>query len=174
VVIGEGGSLFFTQERWCVMEALMDDSVAVFFDIGETLATGIVQSGHLARLEPYPFVPEVLQRLRSSGGEASVAIGLISNTGDESAERLAAVLADAGLLDLLDANLCLFSSVEGMDKSQPAFFSLAVNRAGVPAPHCVYVGEDAHERTVAASAGLRVSPHPLHALHLVETEFHRP
>jgi hypothetical protein len=31
------------------------------------------------------------------------------------------------------------------------------------------VGEDAAERRVAASVGFRVSPHPLHALHLVET-----
>jgi FMN phosphatase YigB (HAD superfamily) len=70
----------------------------------------------------------------------------------------------------VDARLCLFSSVEGMDKSQPAFFSLAVTRAGVSADRCVFVGESADERDVAAMAGVRVSPHPLHALHLVESE----
>jgi FMN phosphatase YigB (HAD superfamily) len=149
----------------------MNDAVAVFFDIGDTLASAVGQSGHLVRLELYPFVPDVLKRLRASGAEVSVAMGLISNTGHESAERLAAVLADAGLSDLVDVDLCLFSSVEGMDKSQTAFFSLAVTRAGVPAARCVFVGEDANERDVAASAGLRVSPHPLHALHLVESEF---
>jgi FMN phosphatase YigB (HAD superfamily) len=148
----------------------MDDAVAVFFDIGDTLASPIVRSGHLAGLELYPFVPEVLERIRSGAGATPVAVGLISNTGNESAERLAAVLADAGLARLVDAHLCLFSSVEGMDKSQPAFFSLAVTRAGLPAARCVFVGESADERTVAAAAGLRVSPHPLHALHLVESE----
>jgi len=147
----------------------MNDAIAVFFDIGETLASAIVRSGHLVRLERYPFVPDVLERLRS--GEAGVSVGLISNTGHESAERLAAVLSDAGLSDLVDADLCLFSSVEGMDKSQPALFARAVMRAGLPSTRCVFVGEDADERAVAASAGLRVSPHPLHALHLVESEF---
>lgn len=150
----------------------MNDGVAIFFDIGDTLASPVVQAGHLARLELYPFVPDVLKRLRS--GAASVGLGLISNTGDETAERLAALLAEAGLADLVDAPLCLFSSVEGMDKSQRAFFARAVSRAGVPAARCVFVGEDAEERDVAASAGLRVSPHPLHAVHLVERVFFTP
>jgi FMN phosphatase YigB (HAD superfamily) len=81
------------------------------------------------------------------------------------------VLADARLLALVDARLCLFSSVEGLDKSQPAFFELARERAAVPAARCLFVGENAEERAVAASVGIRVSPHPLHALHLVESEF---
>lgn len=148
----------------------MGDAVAVFFDIGDTLASAVIESGHLARIEPYPFVPDVLKRLRAAGDGSSVAVGLISNTGHELAERLTAVLADAGLSDLVDADLCLFSSVEGMDKSQQAFFVLAAARAGLPTTRCIYVGEDAAEREVAASAGLRVSPHPLHALHVVENE----
>ena len=41
----------------------------------------------------------------------------------------------------------------------------------MPAARCLFVGENAQERAVAASAGFRVSPHPLHALHLVESEF---
>lgn len=148
----------------------MNDAVAVFFDIGDTLASPVVRSGHLVGLELYPFVPDVLKRLRSAGGEVPVALGLISNTGDESAERLNVVVADAGLSELVDADLCLFSSVEGMDKSQPAFFARAVTRAGVLAARCLFVGEDAGERAVAGSAGMRVSPHPLHAVHLVERE----
>jgi FMN phosphatase YigB (HAD superfamily) len=146
----------------------MDDRVAVFFDIGDTLASAVVESGHLVRLQVYPFVAEVLTRLRSGAGGAAVGLGLISNTGQESAARLAELLADARLAELVDAHLCLFSSVEGMDKSQPAFFARAVARAGAPAARCVFVGEDAAERSVARSAGLEVSPHPLHALHLVE------
>jgi FMN phosphatase YigB (HAD superfamily) len=134
----------------------MENAVAVFFDIGDTLANAVVQSGHVARLEPYPFVPDVLTRLRAGASTGTVKLGLISNTGHESAEHLAALLADAGLSELVDAHLCLFSSVEGMDKSQPAFFGLAVNRADAPAARCVFVGEDADERDVAASAGLRV------------------
>lgn len=142
---------------------------AVFFDIGDTLASPVVEAGHLAGLDVYPFVPDVLGRLRPVA-----ALGLISNTGHESADRLATLLADAGLAALLDAPLCLFSSVEGLDKSSPAFFARAVSRAGLPAARCLFVGEDAAERAVATAAGLRTSPHPLHALHLVETEFSTP
>ena len=152
----------------------MDESLAVFFDIGDTLASAVVAGGHLSRLDVYRFVTDVLARLRAGGGGVSVSLGLISNTGEETAERMNQVLADAGLLALVDARLCLFSSVEGLDKSQPAFFELARDRASVPATRCLFVGEDTAERAVAASVGFRVSPHPLHALHLVESEFFVP
>jgi hypothetical protein len=81
------------------------------------------------------------------------------------------VLAESNLLALIDGGLCLFSSVEGLDKSQPAFFTLARDRAGIPASRCLFVVESHEERGVAASVGFLVSPHPLHALHLVETKF---
>jgi FMN phosphatase YigB (HAD superfamily) len=149
----------------------MSEGLVVFFDIGDTLASAIVDAGRLSRLEVYRFVPDVLARLQAGGAEVPVALGLISNTGDETAARLNDVLADAGLLAFVDASLCLFSSIEGLDKSQPAFFGLARDRAGLPASRCVFVGENAEERAVAASVGFRVSPHPLHALHLAETEF---
>jgi len=149
----------------------MSEGLVVFFDIGDTLASAILDAGRLSRLEVYRFVPDVLARLRAGGAGGSVALGLISNTGDETAARLNDVLADAGLLAFVDASLCLFSSIEGLDKSQPAFFELARDRAGLPVSHCVFVGENAEERAVAASVGFRVSPHPLHALHLAETEF---
>jgi FMN phosphatase YigB (HAD superfamily) len=148
----------------------VSEGIAVFFDIGDTLASPRIADGHLSGLAVYPFVPEVLARLRTTGGaEFWIALGVISNTGSETAAVLNDVFAECGLSALLDAALCLFSSVEGLDKSQPAFFALARARAAVPADHCVFVGEDAAERRVAASVGFRVSPHPLHALHLVET-----
>jgi FMN phosphatase YigB (HAD superfamily) len=149
----------------------MSADVAVFFDIGDTLASAVVEAGRLAGLEVYPFVPEVLGRLGAGADGVSVALGLISNTGHESAERMSTLLAEAGLSDFVAPHLCLFSSVEGLDKSQRAFFALAEERAGLAAARCVYVGEDAGERAVAASAHFQVSPHPLHALHLVEREF---
>jgi FMN phosphatase YigB (HAD superfamily) len=148
----------------------MSEGLAVFFDVGDTLASPRTADGHLSGLAVYPFVPEVLARFRTAGGDGFlIAMGLISNTGNETAAVLNDVLAECGLSALLDAALCLFSSVEGLDKSQPAFFALARDRADVPVDHCVFVGEDAAERRVAASLGFRVSPHPLHALHLVET-----
>jgi hypothetical protein len=184
--------------------------VAVFFDIGDTLASPVVAGGRLSRLAVYPLVPEVLTRLRTGavddgapggppgdlpgdlpadlpgdltgdlpgdlngdllGGPGdAVVIGLVSNTGDLSAQAMASLLAECGLDAFVDPGLCLFSSVEGVDKSSPEIFTRACARAGLPAAGCVYVGEEAAERRVAESAGLRVSPHPLHALHLVQSE----
>ena len=150
----------------------MSGGLAAFFDIGDTLASAVFEGGRLSRLEVYPFVPDVLMRMRAAGGDqALVSLGLISNTGNETAASMNNVLADAGLLALLDARLCLFSSIEGLEKSQPAFFEVARARAGIPASRCVFVGENATERAVAATVGFQVSPHPLHALRLVETEF---
>ena len=149
----------------------MGDGLAVFFDIGDTLASPHITGGHLAGLDVYPFVPEILARMRAAGGnEFAVALGIISNTGNETKASLNDLLDKSGLSALVDASLCLFSSVEGLDKSQPAFFVRAKDRAGVPSAQCVFVGEDAAERAVAASVGFRVSPHPLHALYLVETQ----
>ena len=149
----------------------MSEGLAVFFDIGDTLASAVVEGTHLSRLDVYPFVPEVLARLRAGDVATPAALGLISNTGNETAATMNKVLDDAGLSTLVDAELCLFSSIEGMDKSQPAFFALARDRAALPAARCVFVGEDAGERRTATSVGFRVSPHPLHALHLVMADF---
>ena len=149
----------------------MGDGLAVFFDIGDTLASPHITGGHLAGLDVYPFVPEILARMRATGSdEFAVALGIISNTGNETKASLNDLLDKSGLSALVDASLCLFSSVEGLDKSQQAFFVRAKDRAGVPSAQCVFVGEDAAERAVAASVGFRVSPHPLHALYLVETQ----
>jgi FMN phosphatase YigB (HAD superfamily) len=147
----------------------MSEPLVVFFDIGDTLASPVIEAGQLSRLDVYPFVPEVLTSLRELGGdEVSVAVGLISNTGHLTQSAMDELLSESGLRTLVDANVCLFSSVEGLDKSQPAFFALARERADVPFENCVFVGEDAAERAVAASVGFRVSPQPLHALQLVE------
>jgi FMN phosphatase YigB (HAD superfamily) len=150
----------------------MGAGLAVFFDIGDTLASPRITGGHLSALEVYPFVPEILSRVRTAAGQDSpIALGLISNTGNETAADLDRVLVESGLSNSVDAGLCLFSSIEGLNKSDPAFFGLARDRAALPAGRCLFVGEDAAEREVARSVGFRVSPHPLHALHLIETEF---
>ncbi|MFC9918419.1 hypothetical protein [Agromyces binzhouensis] len=150
----------------------MVQGIAVFFDIGDTLASPIVEHGRLVALAMYPLVPDALGSARiAGGGDLEVAIGLISNTGDETFGTMMNVLATSGLGALVDEDLCLFSSVEGMDKSQPALFTRARDRADLPAARCIYVGEDPTERATARSVGFRVSPQPLHALHLISTEF---
>ena len=136
----------------------------IFFDIGDTLAAPRLSAeGRLTALEPFPFVLDVLGRLRPR-----CPLGVISNTGTETLETMKTVLAGSGLAPFFAKNLLLFSSVEGKDKKQKAFFQLAVERAGVPAERCVYVGEDAAERDVARSAGMLVSFHPLHVFYVIK------
>jgi FMN phosphatase YigB (HAD superfamily) len=144
----------------------MSVPLAVFFDIGDTLARPVVTGGRLTGLHPYPFVLDVLQQMEG----ADLSLGLISNTGTETAQSLRDLLEDAELLPFFRDELLLFSSVEGLDKSDPAFFELARDRAGVTAARCLFVGESEAERAVAKGVGFQVSPHPLHALDLVRED----
>jgi FMN phosphatase YigB (HAD superfamily) len=144
-------------------------STIVFFDLGDTLVIPqMAGDGTLQALKVLPFVPDVLNKLkRTKTGEAHLRLGIISNTGSETLEKMRAVMAEAELLDVFDPQLLLFSSVEGLDKSQEEFFRLAARRAGAPEEHCVYVGESDSERQIAASAGFRTSYHPLHVFHVI-------
>jgi FMN phosphatase YigB (HAD superfamily) len=101
-------------------------------------------------------------------GEATLHLGVISNTGSETLATMCSLMAKANLLDVFDPELLIFSSTEGIDKSQPQLFRLAAKRAGVPPERCVYVGESDAERKVAASAKLRTSYHPLHVFHVLD------
>lgn len=144
-------------------------SMVVLFDLGDTLVVPrLAGDGSLQALTPFPFVPEVLGKLGKTkvGGEL-LRLGVISNTGQEPDDKMRAVMAAAGLLGFFDAKLLFFSSVEHLDKRQKEFFQLAAERAGAAPDHCVYVGEDAAERQVAAAAGFRTSYHPLHVFHVI-------
>lgn len=152
----------------------MGKNVFVFFDIGDTLASPASSpAGRVERLDVYPFVTDVLRRLNDASGQygARIKLGLISNTAGETAASMRGLLADAGVLASFESHLLLFSSVEGLDKSERRFFELACERAAADASQCVFVGENEAERKVAASARLHVSPHPLHVLYLVKEQF---
>ena len=149
----------------------MGEPAFVFFDIGDTLASPRLDAaGGLAGLDVYPFVVDVLARLRARRTQVA-GIGLISNTGTETAAGMRRLLDEAGLSPGLDDGLLLFSSVEGLDKSRPAFFELAAARAGAAPARCVFVGESEAERRVASAAGFLASPHPLHVFHLLDQNF---
>ena len=139
-------------------------SIVVFFDLGDTLVIPrLSEDGSLLGLDVLPFVPGVLAKLkRTKTNDAVLRLGVISNTKTETPSEMRLGMAEAGLLDFFDPALFLFSSVEGVDKGQQQFFELASQRAGVPAEHRVYVGEDDAERRVAVLAKLRTSYHPLH------------
>jgi hypothetical protein len=134
----------------------------VFFDIGETLgvATGFDEQFRLSGLKLYPHVRAVLERLRL----LSCRVGIISNTSTfETTENMRRVLEAAGIYDIFDAGLLLYSGVIGLRKDSPRIFSHAVELAGL-ADHpagCLFVGEDPGEGAFARAAGMRYVPHPL-------------
>ena len=136
----------------------------IFFDLGNTLGVPRINNGALEGIDLFPFVPEILTRL-----QAKCRLGILSNTGTETAETMKSVLTAAGIAHFFDPAIELFSSVEGMDKTKIEFFRLAVHRSGTAASRCVYVSEDDRERTLAGNAGMQVSFHPLHVFHVVQS-----
>jgi FMN phosphatase YigB (HAD superfamily) len=150
----------------------MPSAIVLFFDIGDTLGVPeLTAAGALDKLVVFPFVTDVLARFESATGPGGspVRIGIISNTGTETLASMKKVLSAAGLLGFFEDGLLVFSSVEGVDKSKKEIFDRARERAGVAAGRCIYVSESERERTVAESAGLRSSFHPLHAFHVLGT-----
>jgi FMN phosphatase YigB (HAD superfamily) len=121
-------------------------------------------NGALTRIDVFPFVPDILSRLR-----AQCRLGILSNTGSESLATMKTMLAAAGLAEFFDPAIQLFSSVEGLDKTRIEFFERAVSRAGVAASRCVYVSENDKERATAKTAGMEVSYHPLHVFEVIRS-----
>ena len=134
----------------------------VLFDIGETLGAIIVDaSGRLVRLEVFSYVVPVLERLRADGA----LLGLISNTGTETAEYVDQILGRGGILHYFAPELRIYSSVVGLRKDWPEIFELAIGRAQrilrQPISNAVFVGESRAERALAVEAGMRAAPHPV-------------
>ena len=133
----------------------------VLFDIGETLGAIIVDaSGRLVRLEVFSYVVPVLERLRADGA----LLGLISNTGTETAEYFDQILERSGIVHYFAPELRIYSSVVGLRKDGPEIFELAMGRAqrilSKLISNAVFVGESRAERALAVKAGMRSAPHP--------------
>jgi bacterial leucyl aminopeptidase len=139
----------------------------VFFDIGGTLGEPQLSPEPdlaLERLDLFPGVAATLDALCRAGAS----LGIISNIGEVTPQRVAAVhraLTTAGIGDAFTPDLILFGS-----KDSPDIFRRAAAAAGVPPARCVFVGEDAAERRVAVAAGLRAAPHPSLALDVASGE----
>jgi len=88
----------------------------------------------------FPEAARVLRELRNR----SFGVGLISNW-DSSAR---AVLESAGLLNLLDP--IVVSSEVGVSKPDPEIFRIALERAGVRAEECLYVGDNYYDDVVGS------------------------
>jgi hypothetical protein len=126
----------------------------VFCDIGNVL--GVPRfSPPPAELRKFPFVEEALGRLRDEG----VRLGVISDTGDETAETINEILEKSGILQFFEPELLIYSSVVDMTKDSPEIFQFAAGQAGHSdnPEQCLFVGEDPRERSFAAQAGLRVA-----------------
>jgi putative hydrolase of the HAD superfamily len=95
------------------------------------------------RFESYRLFPDVLPTIRAIRG-AGVMVGLISNF----EEWLEEMLTAWEVMSLFAP--VVISGREGVEKPDPAIFRLAVERAGVAAEECVYVGD--HPRIDAEAA----------------------
>jgi extracellular elastinolytic metalloproteinase len=133
----------------------------IFFDLGDTLGQAVLSPPpvHLLEFDVFPFVGDLLTRLRAQG----LRLGIISNTGDDSGAHVDSVLARADILDHFDLALRIYTQDIGLKKDSPQIFLAAAARAGEEhdSASCLFVGEDVAERAYAAAAGLRVCPHPL-------------
>jgi hypothetical protein len=129
----------------------------VFCDIGDILDSPVFSPPprHLERLDVFPFVASVLNSLREIGNR----LGVISNTGEETADSINNVLEKGGLLPLFEKNLLIYSSVVGLTKNSPEIFKLAAEKAGLAEQpnQCLFVGEDPRERSFAAQTGFLVA-----------------
>ena len=141
----------------------------VFFDIGDTLGTARlsfpgppfrIENLRVESLDVFPFIPDLLQRLTA----ANIRLGIISNTPRaETMASMQVVLEAAQISGFFVQELLIYSSVIGLRKDSAEIFRRATELAGLAdePQNCMFVGEDADERSHALAAGLRVAPHPL-------------
>lgn len=98
------------------------------------------------RWTKYPFTDAVVSALKDNG----INVGLISNW-DCGCRKL---LSDLGLADKLDP--IVVSSEVGCAKPDRRIFELALQKAGVDARRCLYVGDNYYDDVVGASGvGMR-------------------
>jgi putative hydrolase of the HAD superfamily len=106
-------------------------------DLGISDANGLVDTVYreftdIANYALFEDVPPVLERLRDEG----LTLGVVSNF-EEWLERL---LERLGVRSFFEVRV--ISGVEGLEKPDPRIFELAMERAGVEARSCVYVGDN--------------------------------
>ena len=117
----------------------------IFFDLGDTLVDS-------KRPEWTPGAREVLAQLH---GVAR--LGVISNTGDLTRDKLAALLPADFDWGLFDADLVLLSGEVGIEKPDPRLFRLAVEKSGEPGNRCLYCSENLLESLAAEIAGMHAA-----------------
>jgi putative hydrolase of the HAD superfamily len=120
------------ERTWRAYHSLMLRELG-FADRAHELLDAILASQFAADAwELYPDVEPALGELRRMGG---LSIGVISDWGS----NLEGILADLGLGRYVDFTLA--SGAVGLAKPDPAFFRLALDRAGVEAGEALMVGD---------------------------------
>jgi putative hydrolase of the HAD superfamily len=105
--------------------------------------------GAFTDLSNYRLFDDVLPVLHRLKGEG-LTLGVISNF-EEWLERLLVELRVADLFDLQ-----VISGIEGVEKPDTAIFRIALERAGMEAAGCVYVGDNPiFDTTPAEAVGMR-------------------
>jgi FMN phosphatase YigB (HAD superfamily) len=120
----------------------------VFFDLGDTLVR-VVGINPTLQLAPMDGIREGLSAL-----SGQYRIGIISNTRpQDTSTSMKTALIQAGIYQLLEPGILVYSSEAGSDKSTQEIFRFAANNAAVDVSACAFVGELASERQTASSAG---------------------
>ena len=134
----------------------------VFFDLGATLVDAVVNPDRsLKAFVVLPGAREVLQALKKK----KIRMGIISDNGSHPPAAVRKALTGAKLLPFFTKKLILLSSEVRLDKTSPAIFRLALDRAGAVDPReCMFAGDDPDERRMARLAGMRTSRSPELAL----------
>ena len=96
-----------------------------------------------------------LRRLRAAG----VRLGIVSNAnGQLEADLLRHRICSRDGEDCADVDVVIDSDVVGVEKPDPAIFALALDALGLPAEHCVYLGDSTYfDVGGAQAAGIEVS-----------------
>jgi len=118
---------------------------AIFFDIGDTLVTKS-NGGYQA----LPGIQTLLNELTA----IPIPLGMISNTGNLTAQQLRADLQNAFNWALFQPDLIILSSVVGVKKPNLRIYEIAVEKSGFAANACLYCSESLDEVLAAERAGM--------------------
>lgn len=95
---------------------------------------------------PYPDTARVVTTLHERG----LRVGVVSNIGWD----IRPALADAGVLDVLDT--VVLSCEQGVEKPDPALFTLACDKLGLEPSSVLFVGDDPVKDGAAVKVGMPV------------------
>lgn len=125
----------------------------IFFDVRDTLGE-VDRPGHLIL---YPSTLGMLEATRKAG----LRVGIITNLPDNvTAEQGRKMIADAGLMEFIDADGVIINHEAGLNKPDPAIFRYAAHQMGVSVEQCIFSGENYQENISALAVGMKTKLKP--------------